>query len=72
MAFEAVLGSKIGGATGAITKGVKAAATGGAGASSFGDKLQALIDNVEETAADANTKVAGMIGAYQEIMRMPV
>jgi flagellar hook-basal body complex protein FliE len=57
--FE-VLGTKSGAAS-ALTRGVKAAVTGGADVGAFADKLGALVENVEETAAEANTAVNGMI-----------
>jgi flagellar hook-basal body complex protein FliE len=91
------------GAGSALARGAKAAVTGGADATGFAEKLGALVESVEETSAEANTAITGMIdksvdvheamlaitraeqtfqltvqirnklvGAYQEIMRMPV
>jgi flagellar hook-basal body complex protein FliE len=101
MPIDTILGttSKVGGG---FARAATAAATG-VDAGSFADKLEALVEHVEETAADANTKVTGMldksvdvheamlaltkaeqtfqltvqirnklVGAYQEIMRLPV
>ena len=55
-----VLGTKTG-AAGALARGAKAAVSGGADASAFADKLGQLVENVEETAAEANTAINGMI-----------
>ena len=52
------------GAAGSVLKGPKpgaAAGTGAAAGSSFGEALGRLIDNVEQTSADANTAVTGMM-----------
>jgi flagellar hook-basal body complex protein FliE len=49
------------GAGGALARGAKAALTGGADAGAFADKLGKLVESVEETAADANTAINGMI-----------
>ena len=55
-----LLGIKTGGG-GALTRGAKAALTGGTDAGGFAEKLGKLVENVEETAADANTAINGMI-----------
>jgi len=60
MALDSILGTTAGGASGAISRGLKSAVAGGID-TSFADKLGQLVDHVEETAADANTKVSGMI-----------
>jgi flagellar hook-basal body complex protein FliE len=60
MPFETILGTTAK-AGGGFTRAAKAAATGGVDAGSFADKLGALVEHVEETAADANTKVTGML-----------
>ena len=60
MPFE-LLGTTAGAGRSAIARGARAAVTGGADAGAFADKLGALIENVEETAADANTAVSGML-----------
>jgi flagellar hook-basal body complex protein FliE len=87
----------------ALTSGARTAVGGGADAGAFAEKLGQLVESVEETSAEANTAINGMIdktvdvheamlaltkaeqtfqltvqirnklvGAYQEIMRMPV
>ena len=61
MPFDTILGTTAGGSRSAIARGARTAATGGADASSFADKLGALVEHVEETAAEANTKVTGML-----------
>ena len=60
MPIDSILGTT-GGAQGALTRGVKTALAGGGNAGSFADKLGALVEHVEETAADANVKVTGML-----------
>jgi flagellar hook-basal body complex protein FliE len=60
MPIETILGTT-GGSNGALTRGLKSAVTGGVDAGSFADKLGALVEHVEETAADANVKVSGML-----------
>jgi flagellar hook-basal body complex protein FliE len=59
VSFE-ILRTKIG-AGGALANGVKTAVSGGADASSFAEKLGQLVESVEETSADANTKLTGMM-----------
>jgi flagellar hook-basal body complex protein FliE len=49
------------GAGKALTRGARAAVTGGADAGGFAEKLGQLVESVEETAAEANTAVNGMI-----------
>ncbi len=55
-----VLGTKTG-AAGALARGARTAVSGGADAGAFADKLGKLVESVEETAAEANTAVNGMI-----------
>jgi flagellar hook-basal body complex protein FliE len=55
-----VVGTKTG-AAGAFTRGAKAALAGGTDAGAFADKLGKLVESVEDTAADANTAINGMI-----------
>jgi len=58
------------GATGSVLKGAKPGATAGTGAglgSSFGEALGRLIDNVEQTSADANTAVTGMMDKSTDV-----
>jgi flagellar hook-basal body complex protein FliE len=59
MSFE-ILRTKTG-AGSALARGAKTAVSGGADASSFAEKLGELVDNVEETSAEANTALTGMI-----------
>ena len=54
-----VLGTRS--AAGAFTRGARAAVTGAADAGAFAEKLGQLVDHVEETAAEANTAINGMI-----------
>ena len=56
-----LLGTTTGAGRTALARGARAAATGGVDAGSFADKLGALVEHVEETAADANVKVSGML-----------
>ena len=101
MSFEVLRTTTGAGAT--LAKGAKAAVSGGADAGAFAEKLGKLVESVEETSAEANTAITGMlekkvdvheamlaltkaehtfqltvqirnklVGAYQEIMRMPV
>jgi flagellar hook-basal body complex protein FliE len=49
------------GAGGALARGAKAAVSGGADASSFAEKLGQLVESVEETSAEANTALTGMM-----------
>jgi flagellar hook-basal body complex protein FliE len=49
------------GAGSALSRGARAAVSGGADAGAFADKLGKLVESVEETAADANTAINGMI-----------
>jgi flagellar hook-basal body complex protein FliE len=59
VSFE-VLRTKTGaGAT--LARGAKAAVSGGADAGSFAEKLGQLVESVEETSAEANTALTGMI-----------
>jgi flagellar hook-basal body complex protein FliE len=50
-----------GGAGSALARGAKAAVSGGADASSFAEKLGKLVESVEETSAEANTAINGMM-----------
>ena len=59
MPIEA-LGTKIGGGS-ALARGARAAVSGGADAGAFAEKLGQLVEGVEETAAEANTAINGMI-----------
>jgi flagellar hook-basal body complex protein FliE len=59
VSFE-VLRTKTG-AGGALASGVKTAVSGGGDVSSFAEKLGQLVESVEETSAEANTKLAGMM-----------
>ena len=45
----------------ALTRGARAAVSGGADAGAFAEKLGQLVESVEETAAEANTAINGMI-----------
>ncbi len=45
----------------ALARGAKTAVTGGADAGAFAEKLGQLVESVEETAAEANTAINGMI-----------
>jgi len=49
------------GAGSALARGARAAVSGGADTGAFADKLGALIEGVEDTAAEANTAINGMI-----------
>lgn len=60
MPIETILGTTAK-AGGGFARAARTAATGGVDASSFADKLGALVEHVEETAAEANTKVTGML-----------
>ena len=55
-----VLGTRSG-AGSALTRGAKAAVTGGSDVGAFAEKLGQLVEHVEETAADANVAINGMI-----------
>jgi flagellar hook-basal body complex protein FliE len=58
--FE-LLGTTTGAGRTALARGARVAATGGADAGAFAEKLGQLVEHVEETAADANTAVTGML-----------
>ena len=59
MSFE-VLRTKAGvGST--LARGAKAAVSGGADAGGFAEKLGQLVESVEETSAEANTALTGMM-----------
>jgi flagellar hook-basal body complex protein FliE len=59
LSFE-VLRTKTG-AGGALTRGATAAVTGGTDAGGFAAKLEKLVESVEETSAEANTALSGML-----------
>ena len=45
----------------ALTRGARTAVSGGADAGAFAEKLGQLVESVEETSAEANTAINGMI-----------
>jgi flagellar hook-basal body complex protein FliE len=55
-----LVGPRIG-AGGGLARGVKTALAGGTDAGAFAEKLGKLVESVEDTAADANTAINGMI-----------
>ena len=61
MPFELSSITGAGSGISSISKGLKTAATAGADASAFADQLGKLVENVEESAADANQAVTNMI-----------
>jgi flagellar hook-basal body complex protein FliE len=62
MPFDISGTTAAGGATSTLTRGLKTAAAAGApGAADFAEKLGSLVDNVEQTAADANVAVTDMV-----------
>jgi flagellar hook-basal body complex protein FliE len=56
-----LLGTTSGAGRTALARGARAAVSGGADAGAFAEKLGQLMEHVEETAADANTAVSGML-----------
>jgi flagellar hook-basal body complex protein FliE len=60
VAFETILGTTAKTAGSGLARAAKNAATGG-DAGGFAEKLGALVEHVEQTSAEANDKVTGML-----------
>jgi flagellar hook-basal body complex protein FliE len=61
MPFEISTTTAAGSGISSITRGIKTAATGAPDASAFAESLGKLVDNVEQTALDANQAVTNMV-----------
>jgi flagellar hook-basal body complex protein FliE len=58
--FETIVGATAKAGGSGLARAAKGAAKGG-GAAGFAEKLGALVEQVEETSAEANEKVTGML-----------
>ncbi len=70
MPFEVYGSTAAGKAISTLTRGTQAAgaaAVGAPGAADFAEKLGSLVDNVEQTAADANVAVTNMVNSNGDV-----